>query len=548
MPTYCSTSNVAFCFMISTGDWDGVDRVTISGSKTELGDWNDQCALNLKASLDDRGIWYCVVTSQYLFAHFEYRYTFWTRDRKPFKDIVRSFRVPQSKLDVVDSQLQPCGKILVEISDILGEKGTQIRVFAPEHYKEPPRAANSSIDVEHLKILRDNLYQVKLANRKLREDFVAMASKILIKPPMPQTRPNKSEELIKRLLAEINELKGKVKVVCRFRPMNSIHNSTQPIHYSIDETEGTVTISDHQDVYNPVRAFQLDAVFPEETSNLEFFLSAKLKSLVESCVIIQNNVCVFAYGQTSSGKTHTMIGNHEEEGVIQLGIRTIFEVLKSSNLVRTIEAEVIEVYRENVFKLVPATKVTRCEELMDIFTNALTCRATASTNLNERSSRSHCVFILSLTDPDTRVLSKIFLVDLAGSERTKFSGAEGDRLAEANSINKSLSTLGLVLNGLLNKRKFIPYRDSKLTQILAPVFTRTSPPSKIVMISNVSPSSSDFRETVSTLSFAQRVGEIEMRKGMHDEDKERLESKLEQLNDLVVKPKSRLSRSRSFCV
>ena len=548
MPTYCSTSKVALCFRATITDGIPLRRVTIGGSVPELGDWSDNYCLELKPSLENFEVWHCEVQVAFFTPYFEYRYTLWTNDNHSYRDIIRRFQTPASKLDLIDSQLQPNGKILVEISDKFGDTGTKVRIFAPEHYTEIPKPQNHCLNVDKLLHLRSSLMEIKLANQRLREDVVGMASKILIKPPMPKTRPSKSDELIKRLLLEINELKGKVKVVCRFRPMSSIINSKQRMNYSMDPHEGLVTICSDGDVYNPVRSFQLDDVFAEETTNLDFFLSGKLKSLVESCVIVQNNVCVFAYGQTGSGKTHTMIGNHEEEGVIKLGIRTIFETIANSNLNRIIEAEVLEVYRENLFKLVQSTRVNDCDELMDTFTNALESRATASTNMNDQSSRSHCVFILSLTDPATKVVSKIFLVDLAGSERTKFSGAEGDRLAEANSINKSLSTLGLVLNGLLNKRKFIPYRDSKLTQILAPVFTRTSPPSKIVMIANVSPSSSDFRETVSTLNFAQRVGEIEMRNGMRGEDKENLETKTEQLNELLAKPKSRLSRSRSFCV
>ena len=548
MPTYCSTSNVALCFRVSITGHATFNKVTLKGSVPELGDWDDDVALELQPIPEEIGIWCCVVPVAFLSPYFEYQYTFWAFDGTQLHERYRSFEIPASKRDVVDSQLHPCGKILVEMTDTLGRVGTQVRIFAPEHYIEPPKSVPRNLEMDNLVSVKQMLADLKLANRKLREDVVDMASKILIKPPMPKPGPNKSDELIKRLLLEINELKGKVKVVCRFRPMSSVRNSKHRLNYSIESQEGIVTICNDQDIYNPVRSFQLDEVFPEETTNLEFFLSAKLKSLVESCVIVQNNVCIFAYGQTGSGKTHTMIGTDDEEGVIRLGIRTIFETIKNSCLKRTIEAEVIEVYRESLFKLVQSTTVNDCDELMDTFTTALESRATASTNMNHQSSRSHCVFILTLTDTETKIASKIFLVDLAGSERTKFSGAEGDRLAEANSINKSLSTLGLVLNGLLNKRKFIPYRDSKLTQILAPVFTRTSPPSKIVMIANVSSSASDSRETISTLNFAQRVGEIEMRNGMHEDDKVRLETKLEQLDELLVKPRSKLSRSRSFCV
>ena len=547
MPTFCSTSNIAVCFCLST-DPSSVMDVAVVGSVPELGDWSEANAVFLNAPADATGVWSAVIPFPFLSVHYQYQYIIRRSDGRLLKDFVRTLVIPRSKQDVIDAHLQPGSKIIIEISDRLGQEGSRVRIFAPEHYSRPVDHLLHCVDITKLEALRVGLRKLREANRKLREDVVSMSSQIVVKPAIPNPSPDsESVELIKRLLAEINDLKGKVKVLCRFRPISSITGAKRPIDYSLDPDEGTVLISDHNDVYNPNRTFQVDDVFAEETTNLQFFLSAKLKSLVESCVIIQNNVCIFAYGQTSSGKTHTMIGNDEEEGVIPLAITTVYETIKSSKLERFVEAEVIEVYRENVFKLVDQTEVENAQQLSQLFSNALECRATASTNMNDRSSRSHCVFVLSLTEPTTQIVSKIFLVDLAGSERTKFSGAEGDRLAEANSINKSLSTLGMVLNGLLNRRKFIPYRDSKLTQVLAPVFTRTSPPSKIVMIANVSPSSSDFKETVSTLTFAQRVGEIEMRSNMEKEDKEKLRTKIEELNEVKSKPKRRLSRSRSFC-
>ncbi len=547
MPTYCSTTNVALCFSVSCGQYNSIGDPFISGSIPELGNWDEGRFVNLIRKQEEPDIWTCIISPTFVPAFFQYRYIFRTPDGSLHTDKLRSFRIPDSRRDVIDSHLQPGGKILVEIMDTIREEGSRIRVFAPEHYTAPADNIFHCIDPQSLYILRDRLYDMKAANQKLREDVVSMASKILIRPPMPETDTRQTDHVIKRLLAEINELKGKVKVVCRFRPISTITGAKESIKYTIDKKEGTVTISDSFDVYNPIRGFQMDDVFAEETTNLEFFLSGKLKSLIESSVIIQNNVCVFAYGQTSSGKTHTMIGNDDEQGVTQMTISTIYDTIIASKLNRVIEAEVIEVYRENVFKLVPLTQVGSQDDLSRIFTNALADRATAPTHMNQRSSRSHCVFVLSLTDPETNIVSKIYLVDLAGSERTKFSGAEGDRLAEANSINKSLSTLGLVLNGLLNKRKFIPYRDSKLTQILAPVFTKSSPPSKIVMIANVSPSSSDFKETVSTLTFAQRVGDIEMRSGVQEEDKEQINVKMNQINELITNPNKGITRSRSFC-
>ena len=392
---------------------------------------------------------------------------------------------------------------------------------------------------EHLLDMKRMIEELRYEKEALREDIIAWSSSSLFGSSAMRVESQITElecnKKIRDLLFQVNELKGKVKVVGRFRPL--IEGEKDALDFSIPNNSSVEINGDG----GGGRLFELDEVFDADTDNESFYEISKIKSVVESSVLISNNVCIFSYGQTNSGKTHTVIGSRGEKGIVELTLESIFGLLEEKREEKSVEIEMIEIYRESVFMLIERTNVETKNQTMEIFLEKVQDRATASTLLNPTSSRSHCVFIISLVSKtDT---SHIFLVDLAGSERTKISGAEGDRLAEANSINKSLSTLGLVLNSLLNKRTFIPYRDSKLTKILAPVFATTSPPSKVVMIANVSPNIQDERETLSTLQFAQRVGEIELRDNKCDNEEE-INRKIDALNDIIEQQKLQLDQLR----
>uniref|UniRef100_A0A3B4Z744 Kinesin-like protein KIF14 n=1 Tax=Stegastes partitus TaxID=144197 RepID=A0A3B4Z744_9TELE len=252
------------------------------------------------------------------------------------------------------------------------------------------------------------------------------------------------------------------------------------------------------------------------------------------------NTCLFAYGQTGSGKSYTMMGFEEEVGVIPRFCQELFSRLASmenEEVTCHIEMSYFEVYNEKIHDLL----VTRDEpnqrrmplrvrehpvhgpyvaELSAWLELGNKQRATAATGMNDKSSRSHSVFTLVMTQTKTEsvegeehdhsITSRINLVDLAGSERCNSAQTSGDRLREGASINKSLLTLGKVISALSDqaltrKKVFIPYRESVLTWLLKESLGGNS---KTAMIATLSPAGSNVEESLSTLRYAQQARTI----------------------------------------
>ncbi|KAM3619744.1 uncharacterized protein V6R79_012946 [Siganus canaliculatus] len=263
------------------------------------------------------------------------------------------------------------------------------------------------------------------------------------------------------------------------------------------------------------------------------------------------NTCLFAYGQTGSGKSYTMMGFGEEEGVIPRFCDELFTKLASmqnDEVKCHVEMSYFEVYNEKIHDLL----VTRDDPnqrrmplrvrehpvhgpyVADLSANIVSSyndiqgwlnlgnkqRATAATGMNDKSSRSHSVFTLVLTQTQAELVegeehehsitSKINLVDLAGSERCNSAQTSGERLREGASINKSLHTLGKVISALseqalTSKKVFIPYRESVLTWLLKESLGGNS---KTAMIATLSPAGSSMEESLSTLRYAQQARTI----------------------------------------
>ncbi|XP_028818026.1 kinesin-like protein KIF14 isoform X2 [Denticeps clupeoides] len=259
------------------------------------------------------------------------------------------------------------------------------------------------------------------------------------------------------------------------------------------------------------------------------------------------NTCLFAYGQTGSGKSYTMMGYGEEVGVIPRFCEDLFSRLSRSEVKETtfhLEMSYFEIYNEKIHDLLVVNDQNqkklplRVREhpvhgpyVAELSTNVVSCyadiqgwlelgnkqRATAATGMNDKSSRSHSVFTLVMTqtktesvegeDHDHSIISRINLVDLAGSERCSASHTVGDRLKEGASINKSLLTLGKVISSLseqaqARRKVFIPYRESVLTWLLKESLGGNS---KTAMIATLSPAASSVEESLSTLRYAQQA-------------------------------------------
>ncbi|XP_077303085.1 kinesin-like protein KIF13A [Lithobates pipiens] len=255
------------------------------------------------------------------------------------------------------------------------------------------------------------------------------------------------------------------------------------------------------------------------------------------------NVCIFAYGQTGSGKTFSMMGTEDQPGIVPRICTALFN--KESNDLETIriEASYFEIYNEEVRDLVRSEEKkkklrVREDRLLGPYVEELSChavrsyeqikllldqgnkqRAIAETKMNEQSSRSHSILTLTVTqicnEPNSgasrELVSKVSLVDLAGSERSYKSGAQGSQLKECCNINKSLLTLGLVINSLAEisenkgKSQHVNYRDSVLTFLLKNSLGGNS---KTIMLATVSPAADNYQETLSTLRYAESAKRI----------------------------------------
>ncbi|XP_005740108.1 kinesin heavy chain isoform 5A isoform X1 [Pundamilia nyererei] len=318
-----------------------------------------------------------------------------------------------------------------------------------------------------------------------------------------------------------------IKVLCRFRPLNQSEIIRGDKFIPIFQGEDTVILGG--------KAYVFDRVFPTNSTQEQVY-STCAKQIVKD-VLGGYNGTIFAYGQTSSGKTHTMEGNlhdHQGMGIIPRIAEDIFEHIfaMDENLEFHIKVSYFEIYMDKIRDLLDVTKtnlsvhedkhrvpyvkgcterfVTSPEEVMDVIDEGKANRHVAVTNMNEHSSRSHSIFLINIkqenVETEQKLSGKLYLVDLAGSEKVSKTGAEGAVLDEAKNINKSLSALGNVISALAEGTKsHVPYRDSKMTRILQDSLGGNC---RTTMFICCSPSSYNDTETKSTLMFGQRAKTI----------------------------------------
>ncbi|XP_038553741.1 kinesin heavy chain isoform X2 [Micropterus salmoides] len=318
-----------------------------------------------------------------------------------------------------------------------------------------------------------------------------------------------------------------IKVLCRFRPLNKSEIIRGDKFIPIFQREDTVILGG--------KSYVFDQVFPTNTTQEQVYNTCA-KQIVKD-VLAGYNGTIFAYGQTSSGKTHTMEGNlHDPEGmgIIPRISEDIFEHIfaMDENLEFHIKVSYFEIYMDKIRDLLDVTKtnlsvhedkhrvpyvkgcterfVTSPEEVMDVIDEGKANRHVAVTNMNEHSSRSHSIFLINIkqehVETEQKLCGKLYLVDLAGSEKVSKTGAEGAVLDEAKNINKSLSALGNVISALAEGTKsHVPYRDSKMTRILQDSLGGNC---RTTMFICCSPSSYNDAETKSTLMFGQRAKTI----------------------------------------
>ncbi|NXU76911.1 KIF27 protein, partial [Oreotrochilus melanogaster] len=341
-----------------------------------------------------------------------------------------------------------------------------------------------------------------------------------------------------------------VKVAVRIRPLLSkeiLHNHQVCVR---------LVPHSQQIIIGKDRVFTFDFVFGKNSTQEEVYtvcIKPLLVSLVEGY-----NATVFAYGQTGSGKTYTIGGGHiasvaeDEKGIIPRAIQELFQhISENCNIEFHVKVSYIEVYKEELRDLLELEtsvkelhiredekgntvivgakefQVECADEVISLLESGNAARHTGTTQMNEHSSRSHAIFTISICQKQSTesqgntdaaqdsswksvqvIASKFHFVDLAGSERVTKTGNTGERFKESIQINSGLLALGNVISALGDpKRKsvHIPYRDAKITRILKDSLGGNA---KTVMITCVSPSSSDFDESLNSLKYANRAKNI----------------------------------------
>ncbi|XP_071888527.1 carboxy-terminal kinesin 2-like isoform X3 [Anas platyrhynchos] len=344
---------------------------------------------------------------------------------------------------------------------------------------------------------------------------------------------------------QLGAAQGNIRVFCRVRPLLAAEQEAQKglehLHFPPEDNKTLVlcrTEGSHTGRRGEVRYdFSFDRVFPPGASQEDVFEEIAL--LVQSA-LDGYPVCIFAYGQTGSGKTYTMEGPGGADptswGVIPRAVRHLFggaRQLEHKGWQYSFSASFLEIYNKALRDLLggdrggeleirhvsSASKELhvpnlRCvpvaseDEVLGLLQTAASKRSVARTALNDRSSRSHCVFQLHIQGSNAsralRCSSVLSLVDLAGSERLDKCQASRQRLRETQAINSSLATLGLVIMAISNKEPHVPYRNSKLTYLLQNSLRGNA---KMLMFVNISPLEENLAESLNSLRFASKVNE-----------------------------------------
>ncbi|XP_058754347.1 kinesin-like protein KIN-14I isoform X1 [Vicia villosa] len=392
---------------------------------------------------------------------------------------------------------------------------------------------------ENIQELKMIVHQTKegmhCLHKKYREDFVYLA-KHLNSLASSASGYQKVLEENRKLYNQMQDLKGNIRVYCRVRPLKGQPNN-RGIVGNVEE-ESLSLIMPSKNGKEAKKIFTFNKVFGPSATQVEVF--SDIQPLIRS-VLDGFNVCIFAYGQTGSGKTHTMSGpdniSEDTVGVNYRALRDLFNLSeqRKDTIHYDISVQMLEIYNEQVRDLlmidasnkrleirnsshnginVPDANlvpVSSTADVLNLMNLGQRNRAVSATAMNNQSSRSHSCLTVHVQGREltsgNSLRGCIHLVDLAGSERVDKSEVIGDRLKEAQHINKSLSALGDVIASLAQKQPHVPYRNSKLTQLLQDSLGGQA---KTLMFVHISPEPEALGETISTLKFAERVSTVEL--------------------------------------
>jgi len=372
--------------------------------------------------------------------------------------------------------------------------------------------------------------------------------------------------------------KDNVQVVVRCRPLfgKEIAENRERI-VEMDLSRGQVSLRDPKGgAERPeTKHYTFDKIFDWNCAQKDVYDGAAAR-IVDASIEGYNGT-IFCYGQTGTGKTHTMEGKDDppsERGILPHAFRHVFDAVADDagpGVESLVRASFLEIYNENVRDLLAKDQTKTCAlketpekgvyvdglttfvvksaaEMHNILQVGKKNRSVGATLMNADSSRSHSIFTVTVETSRVRpgdppgaephiTVGKLNLVDLAGSERQSKTQASGDRLKEATKINLSLSALGNVISALVDgKSRHIPYRDSKLTRLLQDSLGGNT---KTVMIANVGPADYNFDETVSTLRYANRAKNIKNKPKINEDAKDAM---LREFQEEIARLKAQLER------
>lgn len=319
-----------------------------------------------------------------------------------------------------------------------------------------------------------------------------------------------------------------------------------------------------------MKTFTFDFIYPPDSKQIDVFNECA-KPIVDD-VVNGFNGTIFAYGQTGTGKTFSMEGVPDNPDLRGIMPNTFHHVIHSmenrgENTEYMVRMSFIEIYNEGVFDLLNKAQrkpmevkeskekgifikdlttftVKNVPDMMKILAIGQGSRKVGATAMNAGSSRSHSILSITIetsylmegSDEPKYKVGKMNLVDLAGSERQKRTGASGDRLDEAKSINLSLSALGNVIKALVNPNsKHIPFRDSKLTRLLQDSLGGNT---KTCMLAAMSPGALSYDESMSTLRYANRAKNIKNKPKINEDPKD---TKLREAQEYIALLKAQLA-------
>jgi len=514
------------------------------------------------------------------------------------KTVREAFELAEKKLAQSDEYIAATElekKIFMEryeekLKSLEAEKAT-LKADCEERYKEKLKrleAENATLeaDCEKLRILiEEHVKRGKELGHEIeaQKDKTAQLDSLVASAESRWLSVSKTNRLLHN---KVIEMLGNIRVVCRVRPFSS-SEIQRPSH--AEDAELIDYQDDGEGIYEGIvvkpadkkqQKFNFDRVFQPDSKQEEVF--EEIGPLIQSCMD-GYSVCIFAYGQTGSGKTYTMEGGHGnalERGLNYRALELLFRLRDNRREVgETFEFYVtmIEIYNEVIRDLlgsdddnndpwnpqkkleirktikgssvlgVKEMKVASPEEVAALLDLGNSNRSVGSHSMNHESSRSHSIFCIRIEgrkSDGAAIYAKLHLVDLAGSERISKTDAKGDRLLEAQHINKSLSSLGDVISALVvkkDKEMHVPFRNSKLTYLLQECLGGDS---KVMMIVTISPSVYNTSESLSSLNFAKRCRMAELGQTKKQQDSQETVKLKRQINRHSVENKQLLAETQ----